>query len=67
MIAALRNLTDQLLGRGAAAITVPIFDGALKLLGFFVLDHREWRVTEPAQRAGLHKSQVSRILRTSEA
>ena len=30
MIPALRNLTDQFLGRGAAAITVPIFDGALK-------------------------------------
>jgi hypothetical protein len=30
VIAALRNLTDQFLGRGAAAITVPIFDGALK-------------------------------------
>ncbi len=30
MIAALRNWTDQLLGRGAAAITVPVFDGALK-------------------------------------
>jgi sugar lactone lactonase YvrE len=30
VIAALRNWTDQLLGRGAAAITVPIFDGALK-------------------------------------
>ena len=30
MIAALRTWTDQLLGRGAAAITVPIFDGALK-------------------------------------
>jgi sugar lactone lactonase YvrE len=30
VIAALRTLTDQFLGRGAAAITVPIFDGALK-------------------------------------
>jgi len=30
VIGALRTLTDQLLGRGAAAITVPIFDGALK-------------------------------------
>jgi hypothetical protein len=30
VIGALRNWTDQLLGRGAAAITVPIFDGALK-------------------------------------
>jgi hypothetical protein len=30
VIAALRSWTDQLLGRGSAAITVPIFDGALK-------------------------------------
>lgn len=30
MIAALRNLTDHVLGRGSAAITVPPFDGALK-------------------------------------
>jgi hypothetical protein len=30
MINALRSWTDSLLGRGAAAITVPIFDGALK-------------------------------------
>ncbi|MGB3864467.1 MAG: hypothetical protein WBA29_02410, partial [Xanthobacteraceae bacterium] len=30
MIAALRNLTDNVLGRGSAAITVPPFDGALK-------------------------------------
>ena len=30
MIGALRTWTDQFLGRGAAAITVPIFDGALK-------------------------------------
>jgi len=30
VIAALRTWTDQLLGRGGAAITVPIFDGALK-------------------------------------
>ena len=30
MISALRTWTDQFLGRGAAAITVPIFDGALK-------------------------------------
>ena len=29
VIGALRTFTDQLLGRGAAAITVPIFDGAL--------------------------------------
>ena len=30
MIAALTKLTDQLLGRGEAAVTVPPFDGALK-------------------------------------
>jgi hypothetical protein len=30
MIAALRNVSDRVLGRGEAAITVPIFDGALK-------------------------------------
>jgi hypothetical protein len=30
VIGALRTWTDQLLGRGSAAITVPIFDGALK-------------------------------------
>lgn len=30
MIAALRELTDRVLGRGEAAITVPPFDGALK-------------------------------------
>jgi hypothetical protein len=30
MIAALRTLSDRLLGRGEASITVPIFDGALK-------------------------------------
>ena len=30
MIAALRDLTDRLLGRGDATITVPSFDGALK-------------------------------------
>ncbi|MGS0753575.1 strictosidine synthase [Roseateles sp. GG27B] len=30
MIAALREWTDRLLGRGDAAITVPVFDGALK-------------------------------------
>jgi len=42
-------------------------DGALKLLGFFIPHRREWRVTDLAQAAGLHKSQVSRILRTFEA
>jgi IclR family acetate operon transcriptional repressor len=41
--------------------------GALKLLGFFAADRREWRVSDLAATAGLHKSQVSRILRTFEA
>jgi DNA-binding IclR family transcriptional regulator len=40
---------------------------ALKLLGFFAADRPEWRVTQLAETAGLHKSQVSRILRTFEA
>lgn len=39
---------------------------ALKLLGFFAADRLEWRVTKLAETAGLHKSQVSRILRTFE-
>ncbi len=30
MLASLRRVTDRLLGRGAAAITVPVMDGALK-------------------------------------
>ncbi len=41
--------------------------GALKLLGFFAADRREWGVTDLAATAGLHKSQVSRVLRTFEA
>jgi DNA-binding IclR family transcriptional regulator len=40
--------------------------GALDLLKFFASTRREWRVTELATAAGLHKSQVSRILRTFE-
>jgi IclR family acetate operon transcriptional repressor len=40
--------------------------GALDLLKFFAAERREWRVTELATAAGLHKSQVSRILRTFE-
>jgi IclR family acetate operon transcriptional repressor len=40
--------------------------GALDLLNFFAAERREWRVTELATTAGLHKSQVSRILRTFE-
>jgi DNA-binding IclR family transcriptional regulator len=39
---------------------------ALKLLRFFATDRQEWRVTELALLSGLHKSQVSRILRTFE-
>lgn len=41
--------------------------GALNLLKFFAAERREWRVTELAVTAGLHKSQISRILRTFEA
>jgi IclR family acetate operon transcriptional repressor len=40
--------------------------GALNLLKFFATDRRDWRVTELAAAARLHKSQVSRILRTFE-
>lgn len=40
--------------------------GALDLLKFFSAERREWRVTELAKAARLHKSQVSRILRTFE-
>jgi DNA-binding IclR family transcriptional regulator len=40
--------------------------GALDLLKFFASERREWRVTELATAAGLHKSQVSRTLRTFE-
>lgn len=40
--------------------------GALDLLNFFAAEPREWRVTKLATTAGLHKSQVSRILRTFE-
>lgn len=40
--------------------------GALNLLKFFAAERREWRVTELSATAGLHKSQVSRILRTFE-
>jgi len=39
---------------------------ALKLLEYFATDQREWRVTQLAEIASLHKSQVSRILRTFE-
>ena len=40
--------------------------GALDLLKFFAIERREWRVTELAKAARLHKSQVSRTLRTFE-
>jgi IclR family acetate operon transcriptional repressor len=39
---------------------------ALKLLEYFATEQREWRVTQLAETANLHKSQVSRILRTFE-
>jgi IclR family acetate operon transcriptional repressor len=39
---------------------------ALELLRFFASDRQEWRVPELASISGLHKSQVSRILRTFE-
>jgi hypothetical protein len=39
MLDALREFTDRLLGRGSAAITVPVMDGALKANR--VLDHAE--------------------------
>lgn len=39
---------------------------ALKLLRFFATDRQEWRVTDLALISGLHKSRVSRILRTFE-
>ena len=32
MIAAMRQFGDWILGRGEASITIPIFDGALKLV-----------------------------------
>jgi DNA-binding IclR family transcriptional regulator len=40
--------------------------GALDLLKLFAAERHEWRVTDLATVAGLHKSQVSRILRTFE-
>ena len=46
---------------------VKSLSSALHLLGFFTSERREWRVTELAKKAGLHKSQVSRVLRTFEA
>ncbi len=46
---------------------VKSLSSALRLLGFFVSEKPEWGVTELAGRSGLHKSQVSRILRTFEA
>ena len=43
---------------------VKSLSSALHLLGFFSSEQQEWGVTELAKRTGLHKSQVSRILRT---
>jgi IclR family acetate operon transcriptional repressor len=40
---------------------------ALKILELFASSRREWRVTELASKIGLHKSQVSRVLRTFES
>jgi len=40
---------------------------ALSLLEWFTASRDEWGVTELAAKVGLHKSQVSRILRTFEA
>jgi DNA-binding IclR family transcriptional regulator len=40
---------------------------ALNLISFFITDRHQWRVTDLAARTGLHKSEVSRILRTFEA
>jgi IclR family KDG regulon transcriptional repressor len=40
---------------------------ALGLLEFFTRNRNEWGVTELASKVGLHKSQVSRILRTFES
>ena len=43
---------------------VKSLSSALHLLGFFSSERQAWGVTELAKRTGLHKSQVSRILRT---
>jgi len=40
---------------------------ALEVLKFFAAERPEWGVSELAEKVGLHKSQVSRILRTFEA
>jgi len=45
VIAALRSLTDRVLGRGSAAITVPPFDGALKPNQ--VLSTPRWSLSSP--------------------
>lgn len=37
---------------------------ALRLLGFFTTSSQQWKVSELARAAGMHKSQVSRILKT---
>ena len=46
---------------------IKALDTALGLLESFTPSHGEWSVTELAAKVGLHKSQVSRILRTFEA
>jgi len=46
---------------------VKSLSSALRLLSFFNSEREEWKVTELAEKAGLHKSQISRILRTFEA
>ncbi len=45
---------------------VKSLDSALRLLSFFKPERQEWSVTELARGVNLHKSQVSRILRTFE-
>lgn len=45
---------------------VKSLDSALRLLSFFNPGRQEWSVTELARGVNLHKSQVSRILRTFE-
>lgn len=45
---------------------VKSLDSALRLLSFFNPERQDWSVTELARAVNLHKSQVSRILRTFE-
>jgi IclR family acetate operon transcriptional repressor len=46
---------------------VKSLSAALRLLAFFNSEREGWRVTDLASKAGFHKSQISRILRTFEA